>query len=392
MINKFFKTIHNKHSRFFRFIFFLRYLFGIFFIAISFFLLIPHFFNYENRAKVFKNYLAEDYDFKISRFEKIEFAALPLPKIQFKNVLVNAGQPAIEMEIKNLVIYPKLLNIYNYENFQSKKIKLKEIKISVDTSEINFLLQRLFDQKNKQNYSKCILKSKILKTNLKYDFTLKDDTLNIYNLYLRSKNLSLNNESKITFDPFFEIDSKTEIEDFNFKNFKKLDVEKIIEFKKILKKINFKNELIINPKKFSLNQIENFNLRTDIAYGRLNYSKNFIISNISSRCNGSINLLEEYPLLVFDCNISSKNKKNFFKKFGLKTNNENDVFNLKIIGNLNILSKKINLKKILFNENYEASKEDLSYFKETFENIVFDESFLEIFNYKKIKDFIKEFS
>jgi hypothetical protein len=202
----------------------------------------------------------------------------------------------------------------------------------------------------------------------------------------------LNNESKITFDPFFEIDSKTEIEDFNFKNFKKLDVEKIIEFKKILKKINFKNELIINPKKFSLNQIENFNLRTDIAYGRLNYSKNFIISNISSRCNGSINLLEEYPLLVFDCNISSKNKKNFFKKFGLKTNNENDVFNLKIIGNLNILSKKINLKKILFNENYEASKEDLSYFKETFENIVFDESFLEIFNYKKIKDFIKEFS
>jgi hypothetical protein len=97
-------------------------------------------------------------------------------------------------------------------------------------------------------------------------------------------------------------------------------------------------------------------------------------------------------LLVFDCNISSKNKKNFFKKFGLKTNNENDVFNLKIIGNLNILSKKINLKKILFNENYEASKEDLSYFKETFENIVFDESFLEIFNYKKIKDFIKEFS
>ena len=285
MINKFFKTIHNKHSRFFRFIFFLRYLFGIFFIAISFFLLIPHFFNYENRAKVFKNYLAEDYDFKISRFEKIEFAALPLPKIQFKNVLVNAGQPAIEMEIKNLVIYPKLLNIYNYENFQSKKIKLKEIKISVDTSEINFLLQRLFDQKNKllfedldlvindknesliqiknmmfsnfgykkntiegkllgkkfiteindkldnidfklintgininvkfdqknkQNYSKGILKSKILKTNLKYDFTLKDDTLNIYNLYLRSKNLSLNNESKIKFDPFFIANLSTE--------------------------------------------------------------------------------------------------------------------------------------------------------------------------------------
>ena len=388
MINKFFRTIHNKHFRLFKFIFFLRYLFGIFFIAIAFFLIIPYFFNYENRAKVLTNYLLTDYDFKISRFEKIEFTALPLPKVKFKNALINVGQPEIEMKIEDFAIYPKLLNIYNYENFQSNKITLKQVNISLDSSEIYLLLRKLlnqknkfslenlnlmindknepliriknmmfsnfgfkkntiegkifgkkfiteindklnnfdfklintgidvnvnFDQKNEQSYTEGIFKSKILSTNLKSDFIFKDKTLNISNLYLRNKNLSLNNESKITFDPFFEIESKTEIEDFNFENFKNLDIEKILVFKNVLKKINFKNELIIIPKKFRFNQIENFNLKTDLAYGRINYSKNFITLNISFSCNGSINLLEEYPLLLFDCNIYSKSKKIFLK-------------------------------------------------------------------------------
>ena len=41
---------------------------------------------------------------------------------------------------------------------------------------------------------------------------------------------------------------------------------------------------------------------------------------------------------------------------------------------------------------YNASKEDLKYFKVIFENILFDENFIEIFNLKKIKDFIIEIS
>ena len=44
------------------------------------------------------------------------------------------------------------------------------------------------------------------------------------------------------------------------------------------------------------------------------------------------------------------------------------------------------------NNNYKASKEDLKFFKKKFENILFDKSFLEIFDYKKIKKFILEIS
>ena len=44
------------------------------------------------------------------------------------------------------------------------------------------------------------------------------------------------------------------------------------------------------------------------------------------------------------------------------------------------------------NKVYEASDEDLRYFKDTFENIVFDKRFIEIFSFKKIKKFILEIS
>ena len=163
-------------------------------------------------------------------------------------------------------------------------------------------------------------------------------------------------------------------------------------FQKILKQINSKNEINFKSKKFSRSFIDKLNLKLDLAYGRLNYSKNFFISDDIFQCNGSINLLEEFPLLFFDCSIFSKNKRNFLKKFNIKIKNENKIFSLKAKGNLSIFNKKINLKHISLNEDYKASNEDLSYFKEKFENILFNENFIRIFNLKKIKKFILEIS
>ena len=129
-----------------------------------------------------------------------------------------------------------------------------------------------------------------------------------------------------------------------------------------------------------------------MVYGRINYLKVFSISDHLFRCEGNINLLLEYPLLIFDCSILSDNKNDFLKEFSVKTKNKTTILKLNVKGSLNILNKKINFKKILMNDNYEASKDDLRYFKETFENIVFDKSFLEIFNLKKLNKFILEIS
>ena len=53
-------------------------------------------------------------------------------------------------------------------------------------------------------------------------------------------------------------------------------------------------------------------------------------------------------------------------------------------------SYHINFKTIKVNENYKATQEDLKYFKKTFENILFDDNFIEIFNISKIKKFVSE--
>ena len=50
------------------------------------------------------------------------------------------------------------------------------------------------------------------------------------------------------------------------------------------------------------------------------------------------------------------------------------------------------IKNISTKDGYEASKEDLKYFKHAFEKILFDKNFLNIFDLKKIKEFIIEIS
>ena len=67
-------------------------------------------------------------------------------------------------------------------------------------------------------------------------------------------------------------------------------------------------------------------------------------------------------------------------------------FQLKTSGYLNILNNKINFINIFLDQNYKASKEDLNYFKKSFETIIFNQNFLNIFDIKKIKNFILEIS
>ena len=174
--------------------------------------------------------------------------------------------------------------------------------------------------------------------------------------------------------------------------FKNIDFKNLLQRKDLLKKINSKNEIDFSTMKFNKSLIDNLNLKIDLAYGRMNFLKESSISDSIFLCSGDVNFLEEYPILFFDCSILSKNKKDFLKKFAIKTKDSNINFSLKVTGNLNILNKKINFTKILLNQDYKATKEDLKYFKRIFENIILDEGFIEIFNLKKIKKFVLEIS
>jgi hypothetical protein len=465
MINKLYKRIHNKYSTLFKFIFFLRYLFGIFFISIVLFLAIPHFFDLKKKDKVIKNYLLENYGIKLSSYDDIDYHSLPLPSLNFSNVGISIGKDSLQINANNLIIYPKLIGIYNFENFETNKIILKNNKILIDDSELKILIKYIYNLKNRltfknldlkinrqnkplinikkinfsnygyeknlvkgelfdkkfkilinNNYNKInfkflktgitvdinlneikkestisgILKSKLLNSKLKFNFDYDGEKIKIYNSYFRNKNLSLNNESLITYRPFLYLDSIFQVEDINIKIIKKIDINRILTSKNLIKKINAKNTINFKSKIFSQNLIDDLYLNVDLAYGRLVYFKKISISENFFSCKGDINLLEEYPILHFDCLVASKDKKKLLKKFSIKYKIKNEPLKLNVKGNINILNNKINFKKITMNQNYVASKEDLNYFKQSFETIVFDKNFSNIFNLQKIKKFILE--
>ena len=466
MINKFIKIIHNKYYSFFKF-FFLRYLFTIFFIAITLYLIIPSFFNYEKKSIIIKDYIKDNYNYEINKYEKIEFKSLPLPRLELKNVSINLNSSPSTLNVDNLKIYPKFLSIYNYENFQLSKIEINDSSILLETSNLNFLISHIlnqnknlsfnnfnlkiidkkkpiislekikfsnfgynknlfkgeifkkkfrikvsnnldnidfklinsginanikFNEKSKKDSLIGVLKSKILNSNLKFNFNLGKDKVHIHNLYFRNKNLSFNNDSTININPFLDFDTRFEIEDINFDIVKKIDFNKLLDSKNIIKRINSKNEINFKAKKFSRNLIDKFKLKINLAYGRVNYLKSFSISNNHFNCNGNINLLQEFPLLFFDCSITSENKSDFLKIFSVKIKDKDEALKINITGNLNLRGNKINFKKISMNNIYIASKEDLKYFKETFEDTVLDSNFFEIFKFNKINKFVLEIS
>ena len=247
-------------------------------------------------------------------------------------------------------------------------------------------------KKKKKKKKAGVFKSKLLNSHIKFNFEYDDEKLKIYNSYFRNKDLSFNNKSAITYRPFFYSSSTFILENINFKILKKINVEKVLTFKNLIQKINTQNKIHSKSKKFNNKLIDDLNLNIDLNYGRLIYSKKISITENLFLCEGSINLLEEYPILYFDCSLVSKDKKKFLKEFSIKYKSKNELLKLNVKGNINVLNNRINFKNITMNSDYEASKEDLNYFKQTFENILFDKNFFDIFNLKKIKKFILEIS
>ena len=190
--------------------------------------------------------------------------------------------------------------------------------------------------------------------------------------------------------PFFYLSSIVNLEDINIEIFKNINLSKILTFKNLIKKINIKNEIYFKSKKFEKNLINNLNLNINLAYGKLIYSKKISILETFSSCDGDINLLEEYPILHFDCLVTAKDKMKLLRIFSIKYKIKEEMLKLNIKGKINILNNKIIFENITMNQDYQASKEDLNYFKESFENILLDKGFLNIFSLKKIKEFILE--
>ena len=279
-------------------------------------------------------------------------------------------------------IFNKKFKITLDDNFNKINLKLLNTGIIID---FNF-------NEIKKNSAKGTIKARVLNSNLKFKFEYNNENFKIYDSYYRSKDLSFSNKSIITYKPFFNINSNYDIEDINLKLIKNLNLNKILESKILIKKFNSKNVINYKSKIFSRNIIDNSNLKIDLAYGRLFYSTIFLISENSFNCEGQSNLIEEYPVLYFNCLIISKDKKDLLNEFLINYKNKNELLNLNVQGSLNLLKNRINFTNIQMNKNYKATEEDLNYFKAIFERIFLNKDLFGNFNLKKIKEFILEVS
>ena len=464
MINKIYKSIHNKYSNNLEFFFYLKFVFTIFLVASSLFILVPKFFNYEKKQKIIKEYLFTNYDLEIKNFDEIKFKVFPTPNLLVDNVNYKIKDKPIIIKSNNIKIFLDLKDIYNYENFKVKKLQLINSQISIDIKNSKILINYLNQLKYKLNvkdlnlnltknnislikiknlkfsnygYTKYSIKGEIfekkfkalfqdknktfkfdllntgfnakLKFNeknfinstngharinilnnlIKFDFILDDEQLEIKKSNFRNKNYSFSLDSLIKYNPFFNTQTIVDINFINKDLVSAINVEKILEYKNIIKKLNSKIDLNYKNKNLFINIIENFSSTLNLAYGRLSFINKFKITGGEINFTGDIDLIDEYPRLNFICNFNLKEKKKLYKKLSIsKKLSNNKSHNLYIEGSLNLLKNKINFKKISTDKNFIANTEDMKYFKNKFESHLLNESFFGIFKLNKIKEFL----
>ena len=166
MINRTYKRIHNKYSNLFKFIFFLRYLFVIFFISSILFLTIPLFFDLQKKDGVIKNFLFDKYGLSVNSYENIKYNVLPTPNLEIKNADVSLGSESVRMNVKNLNIYLKLINIYDSTNFDANKIIVKKNRMQLSDTNLKNLIYYIYN-----------LKKRIAFKNLNLNITRADELL-----------------------------------------------------------------------------------------------------------------------------------------------------------------------------------------------------------------------
>ena len=467
MINKIFKKISNKYSNIFNFLFYLKYLFLIFFLTSLIYLLLPKFFNYEEKQAYIKKNLEQNYNLTVQDIEKIKYKVLPFPNLELSVATFYFHDNNYKISSKKINIFPNILKIYDFQKLQIKKIKFVDSKLILKTKYLTSFYKKLINQKNKiyfknlfieiVNVNKSVVslkkinfsnfgyyknringevfgkkfkinitekldrinfklsdvgilgeiiflnndniiskigkfKAKILNSSIKTDFSINKNSLNLKNYIFRNKYLSHKSNGKIIFSPYLSIDLKSSIKDINMRLFYELNLKKILENKEFLKKLNTNQEIEFISKKFSRNLIKKLNLKFSLAYGKIVSTKITYLNEGEIKCENEINLVEDDPVLVFNCIFDIHNKKKFLKNFLLDYKNKNESFVLEIKGNYKLFQKKINFLNVKMNNSYNASQEDLKFFKQSFENILLDENFLDIFNIKKIKQFISEVS
>ena len=110
---------------------------------------IPIFFNYEKREDFIKNYLIDNYNFEIRKYENIKYKPFPVPRLELKNVQINLKKSDTNLDVNKFKIYPNILSIYNFNDFKVSKIILNENTANLEISKSSDFIKQLLNQTKK---------------------------------------------------------------------------------------------------------------------------------------------------------------------------------------------------------------------------------------------------
>ena len=362
---------------------------------IDIFLKLKNIYNYKNfkANKILLNQnelsvdLAKSQDL-INYFKKLKY------KLAVKNLNLNLKKN------NNSIIKIKNIKFYNYgykkyyfngEVFDKKlKVNLvdKNKKLNIKILNSGIKATFIFSDKILKDSFEGTSKIRLLNNFLKFNFELDANQLKIKNSNFRNKDLSFSFDSSIILNPYLKINSNININEIESNLINIINLDKVLNNMSLLKKLDSKIKINYTNKSYFPDLIKAHTLDVELINGRLVFSNIVFIGSDTISCKGNSLLADEYPRLNFNCNFAIKNKKKFIKKFSISKKISQDKINFNLDGSLNLLKKKAKFKKINFEENYLTNKEDVKYFQETFESILFDDGFFQIFKKKKIKEFI----
>ena len=164
-----------------------------------------------------------------------------------------------------------------------------------------------------------ISKISILDNYFKLNYIIKKNQIIIDKSKFRNKDLLITFKNLISLKPYFEMNLDAKIERINYDMFYKLDLEKILKKKNIIKKLNGESKIYFKEKNiFQNNLIKEYNSQIFLENGRMNELSKVKLPGMLVKCNTETLLIEEYPILYFQCNLNILDLKNLINLFLLK--------------------------------------------------------------------------
>ncbi len=332
--------------------------------------------KYKDVFKYLKNYkdkILIKNSFLIFKDQNKELTKISKVKIQNTNKKISARGYLLEKKI--------YLDILDTDDSTKIDLKIPEIASFMTIS---------LDTKNNHPNILGEVKTKILNNNLEFEFKYKNK-FKIYNSLFRNRNLQSSFDGEIELKPYFKFDLVFNLINVNFD--KLIDINFIKKVDKILlnnKKLNGRLEALYENKSFYFHTIKKSDILLFFNNGEIDIKNISIktedgIFNFSGFVSGS-----DYQKLDFKTFIDVENKGKFLRRIGVDKKHRGESVNLTLEGSINLSANKIYLEEITSKNGYSASKEDIKYYKKNFEELVIKDSYLGLFDKKKIKDFIQK--